>query len=74
MLQLALLGRDESSFQNIFLCSGKECLDFCLKLANAVRARQFSLFSTKTPGDGDLQHFDKCKLDFIGLYVRFRTE
>ena len=45
MLQLALLGGDESCFLSILLCLGEQCLDFCLKLASAVRtASQPSLF------------------------------
>lgn len=37
MLQLALLGGDESCFLSIFLSFGEQCLDFCSKLASAVR-------------------------------------
>lgn len=68
MLQLALLEGDESCFLSIFLCSGEQCLGFCLKLESAVRTDSL-LVSTKTPEDGDLQ---QVGLNWVIFYIQNR--
>lgn len=55
MLQLALLGGRGELSPKYFLCSGEQCLDFCLKLGSAVRTG-FSFFPSK------LQKTETCSI------------